>query len=68
MKRLSTLVLMLLLTTSFSYTQSNEKKDVKLLAKDEIRISSAKTIVKDDESLNCPLAIFYNLKCYNTKK
>jgi hypothetical protein len=43
---------MLLLTTSFSIAQSNEKRDVRLLAKGEIRISSAESIVKGGESIN----------------
>lgn len=52
MERLNTLVLMLLLTTSFSMAQSDEKKNVRLLAKGESRILSAKSIVKDEESFN----------------
>ena len=52
LKTLSSLVLILLLTTSFSIAQINEKKDARLLARAEIQISSTQIIIKDDETFN----------------
>ena len=40
----------MLVTTSFSFAQSSERKDARLLAKAEIRISTAPSVINDSET------------------